>query len=178
MYQTPAQLIELNKANVDVAVRIAGVALQGVEKLVDLQMEAAKAALAESANSVRALSAVKDPKDLAALRASLVQPNIEKATAYARSVYGVAAATQSELAKLIETQVSEFNRSFATAIDKSSKSAPAGSEFAVTALKSAVAAANAAYDNLSKVAKQFAQITEANVNSAAQAAAPSRKKAA
>jgi hypothetical protein len=43
MYQTPEQLIALNKSNLDAAMRFAGVALQSVEKLVGLQMETAKA---------------------------------------------------------------------------------------------------------------------------------------
>ena len=37
MYQTPEQLIALNKANLETALRFAGVALEGTERLIDLQ---------------------------------------------------------------------------------------------------------------------------------------------
>jgi len=177
MYQAPEQLLALNKANVDAAMRIAGVALASVEKLIGLQMETAKAALAESATSVRTLAAVKDPQDLAALRESVLQPSMEKATAYARGVYGVAASAQSEMTKLMETQVAEFNKSVVTALDKAAKGAPAGAEFAVAALRSAVASANVAYDNISKFSKQVAEMSEANVAAATQTLAGKKKAA-
>jgi phasin family protein len=177
MYQTPEQLIALNKTSVDAAMRLAGVALQGVERLVGLQMETAKTALADSAESVRALAAAKDPQDLLALRDRVLQPTLEKASAYARNVYDVAAHTQSELNKLLEAQIADFNKSMVTSLDKAASNAPAGAEFAVVALRSAVASANMAFDNLSKVAKQFTEITEANV-AAATKATTSKKKAA
>ncbi|MGE5639381.1 MAG: phasin family protein, partial [Clostridia bacterium] len=47
-----------------------------------------------------------------------------------------------------------------------SKNAPAGSDVAVAAVKSMLAAANSAYDNLTKVTKQATEIAEANVNAA------------
>jgi phasin family protein len=178
MYQTPEQLIALNKSNVDAAMRLAGVALQSVEKLVGLQMETAKAAFAESANSVRALTAVKDPQDLVALQERILQPSLDKASTYARNVYGVAASAQSELNKLIETQIADFNKSAITALDKAAANAPAGAEFAVAAMRSAVASANLAFDNVSKVAKQFADVTDANVATATKATAAGKKKSA
>lgn len=177
MYQAPEQLLALNKAQMDTAVRIAGVALDSMEKLIDLQLETAKAALAEGATSVRALAAVKDPQDLAALRERVLQPSLEKATAYAHGVYGVAASAQNEMSKLVETQVAAFNKSVVTALDKAAKGAPAGADFAVAALRSAVAGANVAYDNLSKFSKQLADITEANVAAAAQTLGGKKKAA-
>jgi len=175
MYQTPEQLIALNKSNIDAAMRLAGVTLQSVEKLVDLQMETAKSALAESANSVRALSAIKDPQDLAALQGRVMQPSLDNVSTYARALYGVAASTQAELNKLIETQIADFNKSAITALDKAAANAPAGTEFAVAAMRSAVAGANQAFDNVSKVAKQFAEVTEANIATATKATTAKKK---
>lgn len=177
MYQTPEQLIAANKAGVEAAVQLANVALQSVEKLVGLQIDAAKSALAESAASARALATAKDPKDLTALRDRAVQPNLEKAQAYIRSVYDVAASTQGEIGKLIESQLAVFNKSVVSVLDKAASTTPAGTEFAITALRAAVASANAGFDNVSKVAKQVADITAANVAAATQAM-PGKKKAA
>ena len=175
MYQTPEQLFALNKTNLDAAMRFAGVALQSVEKLVGLQIDTAKAALADSADSVRALAAVKEPKDLVALRDRMLQPTLEKASAYARNVYDVAVSAQSEINKLVEAQIADYNKSVVSALDKAASNAPAGSEFAVAALRSAVGSANMAFDNMSKVAKQFAEITEANVVAATKATTAKKK---
>src|SRR5512134_3005400 len=170
MYQTPEQLVALNKANLEVAMKFAGVALQGAERILDLQLKAAKSAFADSVESAKAIASVKDLQQLAALKESLGQPSIEKATAYAKSVYDVTTSTQAEIGKLVEEQVSEFNKQVVTALDKMVKTAPAGSEVGIAAMKSGIAAVNSAYDNLSKVAKQFTDATQSNIEAAAKQA--------
>jgi len=84
-------------------------------------------------------------------------------------VYEISAQTQEELAKMVEAQYAEFQKSVAGLLDQAAKSAPAGSDVAVAAVKSAIAAANSAFDNMNKAAKQVAEITEANVAAATNA---------
>jgi phasin family protein len=177
MYQTPEQIIAMNKANLEVAMRFAGVAIEGAERLMDLQLKAAKTAFADSFEGAKALAAVKDFQQLAALKDNLAQPSLEKATAYAKSLYDVATETQAEFGKLVEVQVAVFNKELVSGLDKMVKTAPAGSEVGVAAVKSAIAAVNSAYDNLSKVAKQFAQATQSNLEAAATQATTTVKKA-
>jgi phasin family protein len=177
MYQTPEQIIAMNKSNLEVAMRFAGVAIEGAERLMDLQLKAAKTAFADSFEGAKALAAVKDFQQLAALKDNLAQPSLEKATAYAKSLYDVATETQAEFGKLVEVQVAVFNKELVSGLDKMVKTAPAGSEVGVAAVKSAIAAVNSAYDNLSKVAKQFAQATQSNLEAAATQATTTVKKA-
>ncbi len=179
MYQAPEQLMAWNKAYLETAVRFAGIALEGAERMLEVQLKAAKSAFADGVQQAKVLADVKDPQEFAQFKNTLVQPSLEKATSYVKSVYDVAAATQSEINKLIEEQVSEYNKNVVTGLDKMVKSAPAGSEIAVAAVKSAISAVNTTYDNLSKSAKQFAEMSHANIDAAAsQAAQASKKKAA
>ncbi len=177
MYQAPEQLIALNKANLEIASRFAGVALEGAERILDLQLKAAKTAFADTVESAKALAEVKDLQQFAALKDNLAQPSMEKAAAYAKSVYDVTAATQAEIGKLVEEQVSEFNKQVVEALDKMVKNAPAGSEIGIAAFKSGIAAVNASYDNLSKVAKQLAETTQSNLETVADQAIHGAKKA-
>jgi phasin family protein len=177
MYQTPDQLLALNKANFEVAARFAGVALQGAERMLDLQLKAAKSAFADGIENAKAFAAVKDLQEFAALKTNVAQPSIEKATAYAKSVYDVATATQAEVGKLVEEQFADFNKQVVTALDKLVKTAPAGSEVGIAAIKSGIAAVNSAYDNLSKVAKQVTDATQSNLEAVAKHAKPAAKKA-
>ena len=177
MYQTPEQLVAINKANLEVAMKFAGVALQGAERILDLQLKAAKTAFADSVENAKSIATVKDIKELAALKDSMAQPSIEKATAYAKSIYDVTAATQAQFGALVEVQVSEFNKQVVTALDKMGKTAPAGSEVGIAAFKSAIAAVNSGYDNISKVAKQFADATQSNIEAATKQAMNGAKKA-
>ena len=177
MYHTPEQLVAINKANLEVAMKFAGVALQGAERILDLQLKAAKTAFADSVENAKSIAAVKDLQQLAALKDSMAQPTIEKATAYAKSVYDVTTATQAEFGKLIEEQVSEFNKQVVTVLDNMVKTAPAGSEVGIAALKSGIAAVNSAYDNVSKVAKQFTEATQSNFKAVVKPSANGAKKA-
>lgn len=177
MYQTPEQLIAMNKANMESVMKFAGVAIEGAERMIDLQMKAAKTAFADSIESAKALAAVKDFQQFTALKDNMAQPTLEKATAYAKSFYDLTSETQAEFSKLVEAQVADFNKEVVTTLDKMMKSAPAGSEVGVAAVKSAIASVNAAYDNLTKVGKQFAQATQSNLEAAATQATATVKKA-
>jgi len=177
MYQNPEQLIAINKANIETALRFAGVALDGAERLIDLQLKTAKSALADGLQSARAFTGVRDIEQFAALKDTVVQPTFEKATAYAKEVYDVATATQADLSKLVEEQFSEFNKQMISALDQLVKSAPAGSEVGIAAMKSTLAAVNSGFDNFTKVAKQLGEATQNNIEVVANQTIEAAKKA-
>ena len=181
MYQTPEQVIALNKANMETALRFASVALEGAQRLVDLQLKAAKSAVADGIQNARALAAVKDFEQFATLKDTLVQPSFEKATAYAKSVYDVAAETQTEFGRVVEEQTAELNKQVIAVLDQIVKTAPAGSEVGIAAVKSTLAAVNSGIDNFTKVAKQFGEVTQSNIeavaNQSIEAARKSKKAA-
>jgi hypothetical protein len=89
----------------------------------------------------------------------------------------VIAETQAELNKFFEERIAETNKNFVTVLDQAVKSAPAGSDVAVAAVKSAMAAANQAYDAFSKATKQVAEATEATMTAATHTVATKKKAA-
>ena len=177
MYQVPEQLISLNRANLEMALKFAGVALEGTERLIDVQMKAAKSALADSIQGARALAMVRDVEQLSAIKDNIAQPALEKATSYAKQVYDVAAATQADLSRLVEEQVTEINKQVIATLDQLVKTAPAGSEVGIAAMKTTLAAVNTGFDNLTKVAKQFGEATQNNVEVVANQTIEAAKKA-
>ena len=168
-FVTPEQFANTNKANVETLLTLANAAFASAERLAALNLNTARSILEDGVANTKALLAVKDVQELVNLQASLAQPIVEKAVAYARSVYEITSQSQEEVSKVLEGQVAELNKGVATALDKAAKSAPAGSDVAVAAVKSAIAAANSAYDSMSKAAKQVAEIAEANVAAATNA---------
>lgn len=181
MYSTE-QFTELNQAGVDHALRFSQIALDNTERLFKVQLEASKSALEEGVKNAKAVAEVKDVQELIALRAKLAETGVEKALAFSRSVYEVASEAQAELTKLIEDSLAAYGKGVANFVDRAAKSAPAGSDVAVTALKSTVAATTAAFDTLTKATKQVASFADASVKAATQATAaavkPTAKKAA
>jgi phasin family protein len=178
MFHAPEQFAAINKAHLEAAIRLGGIALDGAERMLELHLKTAKSAFADVVRQAKAFSGIKDIRDFAQLNDAHMRPMMEKATGYTRGVYDVASAIQSEINKLVEEQLAEFNKLVVTGLDKVVKSAPAGSEVAVAAVKSAISAVNAAYDNLSKSASHFAEITQANVEAATQQTVQASKKKA
>jgi len=159
---TAEQVMTAHKANVETLFGLTNKAFEGVEKLVELNLQVAKAAMTEVADNTRAALSVKDAQELLALQASMLQPAAEKAAAYSRHLYDIAAATGAEVTKVAEATASEAQTKFMSAVDSAVKNAPAGSENAVALVKSAVAAANNAFEGVQKAVKQASETAEAN----------------
>ncbi|MGE5129148.1 MAG: phasin family protein [Sphingomonadaceae bacterium] len=168
MYVTPEQFQAANKANVEAVLSLAATQFAAMEKLANLSASAIRAAFEDSLANTRALLGAKDVQEFVNLQSTLAQPAIEKAIAYSKSAYEVATEANGELSKMAEKRIAEWNENFVSILDKATKNAPAGSDVAVAAVKSMLAAANSAYDNLNKVAKQATEIAEANVAAASE----------
>lgn len=164
---TPEQMIAAQKAHVDTLLGLTHKAFEGVEKLVELNMQLARAAMADTADQAKAVMSVKDAQELLALQAGLLQPAAEKAAAYQRSLYELAQNTNAEWVKVAEAQMAKAQQNLHAMIDTAAKGAPAGTENAVALVKSAVSAANNAFETVHKAAKQAADITEANLQAMA-----------
>ncbi|WP_433694095.1 phasin family protein [Herbaspirillum seropedicae] len=158
------------KANAEAQIalfsQLASKTFEGVEKLVDLNLKAARSTLEESQAAAQKLFAAKDPQEFFALTSAHAQPTLEKSVAYGRHLSGIFSSTQAELTKAAEAQIAEVNRKVVALIDEASKNAPAGTEQAVSVLKSAIGNMSAGYEQFTKNAKQAAEVLEANVTNA------------
>ena len=169
MFTTPEQFASANKSTVDSLLALANTALASAERIAALNLNTARSVLEDGVSGAKALLGAKDVQEALSIQASLAQPNVEKAVAYSRSVYEISAQTQEELSKMVEAQFGQFQKTVTALLDKAAKSAPAGSDVAVAAVKSAIAAANSAFHNMNKAAKQVAELAEANVAAATNA---------
>jgi phasin family protein len=183
MFAIPEQFSNATKANFEsqfaIFSSLTSKAFEGMEKLVELNLTAAKASLDESSATTRQLLSAKDPQEFFSLTAAQAQPTAEKALSYGRQVAAIAAGTQAEFTRAAEEQIAETNRKVISLVDEVTKNAPAGSENVVSVIKATIGNANAGYEQLSKTAKQALEAVETNVNAAvsqftqaAQTAAP------
>ena len=175
---TAEQIFAAQKANLETLFGLTTKAFEGVEKLVELNLQVAKTALSEAAESATAILSVKDAQELLAMQSSMLQPSAEKAAAYSRHLYDIATSTQAEVAKVAEVQVADVQKKFAAVVETATKNAPAGSENAVALVKSAVAAANNAFESVQKAGKQAAEMAEANFTAATASAVKASQSAA
>jgi len=159
------QFAEMSQANLDKSIRLANITLSSAEHLFNVQISLARDLLAENAQTAKAVASAKSPQELLDLQKTLAQPSVEKSLAAARSVYDSAVKTQSELSKLLEEQVMDFNKTLLSNLDKAIQQAPAGSGASVTMLKNVMETAVSTYDSVSKTTQKIAaDLTDAAVS--------------
>jgi phasin family protein len=128
------QIVASNKAALNNAFAMSNDAFTSVEKLVELNLTAARSSLTESAEFFKSLIGAKDPQQFLALQAEFLQPMAEKTASYSRHVYEITSETSAELGKAVEAKAAEAQKQFVGFFDSALKNAPAGSEQAVAFL--------------------------------------------
>jgi phasin family protein len=174
---TVEQIIAAQKAQVATLFDLSSKALSSVEKLNELNLQAAKASLSEGASHAQAVMSVKDLQELVALQNTVMQPMAEKAASYSRHLYDIATSMGAEFTKLAEVQAADAQKQFVAAVDGAVKNAPQGSESAVAAVKNAVSTATAAMESVQKAVKQASELAEANFNAMTSTAVSAAKPA-
>lgn len=164
------QVVSLHKKNVATVFDLSEKALNGIEKLTELNLQTAKTWLTESAEHSQAALDVKDMQGLVALHNAMLQPMAEKVANYSRQFYDIASEVGAEFAKAFEGQAAEAHKQFVSALDNAVKNAPHGTEPAVAAVKNAVSTAAAAMESVQKAVKQATELAEANVKAVASTA--------
>ena len=163
MMMTVDQITASTKANMDTARGLSTKTFAGFEKMVELNMAAAKAIMTESFEHAQTLMAAKDVQQVMALQTGLFAPIAEKAAAYGRHVYGIAIETSAEFTKAMEGKAAENQKAFTQVMDTMTKNAPAGTESAVAVLKSALASSQSAIESAQNTAKKALAMAESNV---------------
>ncbi|MEX8492925.1 phasin family protein [Sphaerotilus sp.] len=171
------QLAAANKANLDSLVELTQKAFASIEKLVELNMQAARESLEQTAEQAKAVLAVKGPQELAALQQDFLKPAQEKAMAYGRQVYDIATSTQAEVKKMAEAQLAAAKTQFSTLVEEATKNAPQGSEAAMAMVKTAMTNASTAFENVQKAAQQATSLAETNLKNLGETAEKATKAA-
>ena len=175
MYKGNEPFAGINKAGYDNAVKLASLSLDKAERLTKLNLQAAKVALEQGVYTANAVAGIKDVQELVAVRTKLTEAGVQNALGYSRGVYQIASEAQADFSALAEEAWAAYTKGVAAWVEKAAKHAPAGSDVAVTALKSTVAATTAAFDQFSKATKQVVSFADASVRAATANAANAAK---
>ena len=171
-------LATTQKANLQAVESMSQQAYSGVEKLVELNMAASKAAMGETFSHMQALMGAKDVKDVVALQTAFFQPIAAKSAAYVQHVQSIATDSNADFTAAMESKLAESQKAFGVAVDGMVKNAPAGSEAAVAAFKSAVTASQNAMETAQASMKKANEMAQTSFASASKQAMDVAKKAA
>ena len=101
IYPGPENLSEAQKQNIDAMMKLSQKAFEGIEKMVELQLNAARSSLQETSEKFKALMSVKDAQEMMNVNKDMATPNAEKALAYSRTIYDIASQTSGEVQRLM-----------------------------------------------------------------------------
>jgi len=150
------------KANVDAFFGLTGKIFEGFEKLAALNLQAVRATLAETQENMTKVSGTTEPQQWFSLQTGFSGPFAEKSLSYGRQVFEIASTTQAEVTQLAQTQYERYNSRMQELVEEAAKRTPAGSEAAIAAWKSAMAATTTLCETLQKTGQQAVQIAESN----------------
>jgi len=161
------ELTQFYKSNVSTFFSLASEAFEGTRKLAELNLQAARAVLAESTARLQATKQDTTGADWLASPLRLAQSATAKTLSYQQHVHEIAVATQFASAKIVDGQYDQFNRDALARIDNWAKHAPAGSETAVVAVRSAVSTASKAAETVRQSVRSLVEGAQANVSAIA-----------
>jgi len=159
MFTTIDDVTGAHKAGVQTCFNIANEAVSGFENLVALNFRV----LHESTQ--RAMNALANGEMLgvSALGRSDLS-FVERAALYNREVYDIFAGTQAAIVRHATAQYQTQIGAVQADLDEAAQRAPAGADVAVTAMNSAITAANAFYESVWKTARQAMETAESNLD--------------
>jgi phasin family protein len=159
---TPEQFVVMQKANLDTAFGLARSAANGVEKLIALNLQVARAMLTSSQASL--LKAVCEPQalDANAKQVESAAAIAQQAESYGRQLADLMSATVAEFVRAGEGQADVYHRRVETLVHDLAKNTPSGSEAAIIAWKSAITTSSAMIETIRKGCEHAAHSTESN----------------
>ena len=162
-----SQFTELNQTNVARATKLAAVMLRGTENVAQLNINTAKAAVAQGVEGASAVAGVRDAREFFALPTQYVESSFQHVVGYSKGLYELSQQAQAAYSAIAEEALAGYTKGLAAWVEKASASAPVGSEVAINAFRSSVAATGAAIDQFQKASKQVVSFADASVRAAA-----------
>jgi phasin family protein len=157
------QLTAANQAAIEQFNSLAQLSLANAEKLAELSLGVARESVTLAADHALALASAKDVHEVLALNSAAIEPALKRAYSVSREAFEATAEAQNEVKRTFEKQNGELNRAAVAALEEAFKYAPAGSESFVANLKSAMTAAQTAYENVTAINKRIYDVAARNM---------------
>jgi phasin family protein len=157
------QFSAANEAAINQFSYFAQLSLANVERFAELSLGAARDSVEQATAHAQSIAGAKDVTEVIAINSAAFEPVMKRAYAYSRTAYETAAETNTEVKRVFEKQAAEYNRAAVAALEEAFKYAPTGSESMVDNVKSAMAAAQSAYNNFASINRQILETVEKTV---------------
>ena len=163
------QMSVAQKASAEVLMTLMRTSFEGMQRLAELNMAAARETFSSNVATVTKLAASKDVGDMARANQELARP--ERMLEYWRSVYDLVSAMQKDVSAVMQANYTQLTRTAASAIEQKKSSAVDGSDVIAGVMKNMLEQTNNAFDNMTAVTNQMTNMANANIQAATTATA-------
>lgn len=161
MPSKPEQYSELHRKNMEAAMKLAQMSIENSQRIVALQVDAAKELFQDSVENAKALAAAKDPQQAVALRTQYTQETTQKMMETARKMAEIGNTSRSEFSRLLTEQLASGSKDMIDAFQSFFGSLPGQNTHVVETMQKAMATANSAFEQITKAsATAFSHETE------------------
>ena len=153
---------ELNRKNMEAAMRLAQMSIENSQRVMALQNELARELFNDGVENARAQSSAKDPQEVMRLRAEYAQATAKKMMAVARQVAEIGNESRQNFSRMLTEQLASGSQDMADAFQGFFKSLPGQNSNMMEIMQQAMANANAAFEQIAHATTStFSSMTEA-----------------
>jgi phasin family protein len=152
---------ELNRRNMEAAMRLAQMSIENSQRVVALQNELARVLFQDGVENARAQAEAKDPQQVLQLRNKYAQDTAQKMMATAQKVAEIGHEARAEFSRMLTEQLASGSQEMTDAFQGFFKTLPGQNPNMLEAMQQAMATANSAFEQITQAtASAFASMAE------------------
>lgn len=152
---------ELNRKNMEAAMRLAQMSIENSQRVMALQTELARELFNDGVENAKAQTGAKDPQEVLRLRTEYAQETARKMMAVAQQVAAIGNDARTEFSRMLTEQLASGSHDMADAFQGFFKTMPGQNANVLEVMQQAMATANGAFEQMAKAtASSFAGMTE------------------
>lgn len=141
---------ELNRKNMDAAMRLAQMSIENSQRVVALQNELARELFQSGVENAKAQGSAKDPQEVLRLRAEYAQETARRMMETAQKVAEISNAARVDFAHMLTEQLAAGSQEMADAFQGFFKSMPGPNSNMMEVMQQAMATANGAFEQIAQ----------------------------
>jgi len=157
MSKQTEQFNELQRKNIEAAMRLAEMSIENSQRIMELQIATAKALFEDGVANAKAMTTTQDPQDMLRLRTEYAQNTTERMLACAREIADVAAQSQSEVGKMVSESLTSGGQDVFETFNKMFAGMPITDQNAMGAIQTAMDTARSAFEQMTKASTDAMQ---------------------
>ncbi len=152
MTTTKHEFGDIQRKNMEAAMRLAQISIDNSQRIMELQSQLARELFENSVEQTKLQATSKDPQDIVRLRAQYAQETTQRMIAAAQQVADIGNSARLEFSRLLTEQLAAGSQDMVDAFQSFFKALPGQNGNILETMQQAMSNANAAFEQMRKAA--------------------------